>query len=64
MWIAPWEEVAINLIGPRKVKANGQQVESNALTFIDTALNAVKLIHVDNKTSKHICDKFTQSWLC
>ena len=24
VWIAPWEEVAINLIGPRKVKVNGQ----------------------------------------
>jgi hypothetical protein len=27
------------------------------------ASNLVKLIH-DNKTAKHICDKFTQSWLC
>ncbi len=34
---APWEEVAINLIGPWKVKVNGQQVEFNALTCIDTA---------------------------
>ena len=25
--IAPWEEVAINLIGPWKVKVNGQQVK-------------------------------------
>jgi hypothetical protein len=25
--IAPWEEVAINLIGPWKVKVNGRQVE-------------------------------------
>ena len=30
MQIAPWEEVAINLIGPWKVKVNGQQVEFNA----------------------------------
>jgi hypothetical protein len=28
------------------------------------ASNLVKLIHVDNKTAKHIRDKFTQSWLC
>jgi hypothetical protein len=40
------------------------QVEFNALTCIDTALNLVKLIHIDNKTAKHIPDKFTQSWLC
>jgi hypothetical protein len=62
--IAPWEEVAIDLIGPWKVKVNGQQVEFNALTCIDTASNLVKLICIDNKTAKHIHDKFTQSWLC
>ncbi len=62
--IAPWEEVAINLIGPWKVKVNGQQVEFNALTCIDTALNLVELIHIDSKTAKHIRDKFTQSRLC
>jgi hypothetical protein len=54
VWIAPWEEVAINLIGPWKVKVNGQQVEFNALTCIDTALNLVELIHIDIKTAKHI----------
>jgi hypothetical protein len=62
--IAPWEEVAIDLIGQWKVKVNGQQVEFNELTCIDTALNLVELIHVDNKTAEHIRDKFTQSWLC
>ncbi len=64
MRIAPWEEVTINLIGPWKVKVNLRQVEFNALTCIDTALNLVKLICIDNKTAKHIRDKFTQSWLC
>ncbi len=61
---APWEEVAIGLIGPWKVKVNGQQVDFNALTCIDIASNLVELICIDNKTAKHICDKFTQSWLC
>jgi hypothetical protein len=37
--IAPWEEVAINLIGPWKVKVNGGQVEFNMLTCTDMALN-------------------------
>jgi hypothetical protein len=59
--IPPWEEVAINLIGPWKVKVDGQLVEFNAFTYTDTALNLVKLIHVDNKTADHIRDKFTQS---
>jgi hypothetical protein len=26
------------------------------------ASNLVKLIRIDNKTAKHICDKFAQSW--
>jgi hypothetical protein len=44
VWIAPWEEVTIDLIGPLKVKVNGQQVGFNALTCIDKASNLVKLI--------------------
>jgi hypothetical protein len=62
--IAPWEEVAIDLIGPWKVKVNGKQVEFNELTYIEMASNLVKLIHVDNEKDKHIHDTFTQSWLC
>ncbi len=34
------------------------------MTCIDAASNFAKLIRVDNKTAKHIRDKFTQSWLC
>jgi hypothetical protein len=64
VWIAPWEEVPIDLIGQWKVKVNGQPVKFNALTCIDTASNLVELIRIDNKTAKHIPDKFTQSWLC
>jgi hypothetical protein len=61
VWIAPWAEVAINLIGPWKVKVNGQLVEFNALTCIDMASNLVKPIPFDSKTAKLIRDKFTQS---
>jgi hypothetical protein len=52
--IAPWKEVAIDLIGPWKVKVNGRQVEFNAMTCIDTASNLAKLIRIDNKTAEHI----------
>jgi hypothetical protein len=61
--IAPWEEATIDLIGPWKVKVNGRQVEFNALTCIDMASKSAELI-VDNKTAKHICDKFTRKRLC
>jgi hypothetical protein len=62
--IAPWEEVPTNLIGPSKVKVNGQIVGFNVLTCIDMASNLVELIRDYHKIAKHICDKFTQSWLC
>ena len=62
--IAPWEEVAIDLIGHWEVKVNSQKVEFNALTCIDTASNLVELIRIDNKTARHVRNKFTQCWLC
>jgi hypothetical protein len=49
---------------PWEVKANGRTVDFNALTCIDTASNLVKLIRIDDKTAKHIRDKFMQCWLC
>ena len=58
--IAPWEEIAIDLIGPWQVKVNGRLVEFNALTCIDTASNLVELIRIDNKTSEHVKSKFMQ----
>jgi hypothetical protein len=57
--VAPWEEVAIDLIVPWEVKVNKRTVKFNALTF-DTTSNLVELIRIDNKTAKHICDKFMQ----
>eukprot|EP00804_Cyclotella_cryptica_P019353 CCRYP_006199-RA/>CCRYP_006199-RA protein AED:0.31 eAED:0.37 QI:0/0/0/1/0/0/4/0/415 len=62
--IASWEEVAIDLIGPWEVKVNSQKVEFNALTCIDTVSNLVELITNENKTARHIRNKFTQCWLC
>ena len=61
--IAPWEEVAIYLIGPWKLKVNGRLIDFNALTCIDTASNLDELIRIDNKTSEHIKHKFIQCWL-
>ncbi len=61
--IAPWEDVAVDLIGPWTVKVNRCNVEFNALTCIDTASNLVELVRLDDKTSLHICNRFMQSWL-
>ena len=62
--VAPWEEVAIDLIGPWNVNVNGKPCEFSALTCIDTASNLVELVRIDNKTAEHIRDKFAQTWLC
>jgi transposase InsO family protein len=62
--VAPWEEVAIDLIGPWKVKVGNKLCKFNALTCIDTASNLVELVRIDNKTAAHTRDKFSQTWLC
>jgi hypothetical protein len=62
--VAPWEEVAIDLIGPWKVKVGSKVCEFNALMCIDTASNLIELVRIDNKTATHIRDKFLQTWLC
>ena len=59
-----WEEVTIDLIVPWTIKVNDRQVEFNALTCIDTASNLVEPIRIDNKSSAHVCDKFTQGRPC
>ena len=61
--LAPWTEVAIDLIGPWKLELNGREYEFNALTCIDTVTNLVELIRVDKKTASHIRSKFEQVWL-
>ena len=63
MRIAPWEEVAVDLIGPWQVKVHNKNYEFNALTCIDTASNLVELTRIDNKTSEHVKNKFSQAWL-
>ena len=52
--IAPWEKVAINLIGPWAIKVQGKNVEYNALTCIDTASDLAELTRIGNKTAAHI----------
>ena len=59
----PWQEVAVDLIGPWAVNIRDQWYEFNALTSIDMVTNLVEIIRVDRKTSAHIRTKFEQSWL-
>ena len=55
--------VAVDLIGPWKIKLNGIDLEFRALTCIDPVSNIVKAIQIQNKTSEHIAEQFSNCWL-
>ena len=59
----PFEEVAVDIIGPWKIQGRGKGYEFNALTCIDTLTNLVELVRIDNKTAQHIRSKFAQTWM-
>ena len=61
--VAPWTEVAVDLIGPWTLQVHGKLVKFNALTKIDTASNLVELIRIDNKSCPHVTEKFKQAWI-
>ena len=50
--VAPWYEVAVDLIGPWKVKVGEQELVFQALTCIDTVSNlAQEVVQIDNLCS-------------
>jgi transposase InsO family protein len=61
--LAPWDEVAIDLIGPWKIQVNGQELVFHALTCIDPVTNLTELIRINNKSSAHVGMKFENEWL-
>jgi hypothetical protein len=63
--ITPWQEVAVNLIGPWTIKLHGQSLAFQALTTIDTVTNYPELIRLNNKKTSllHVTQQFENSWL-
>ena len=61
--IAPWFEVAVDLIGPWKVTIGLREFSFQALTCIDTVTNLAEIICINNKTSTHISMLFENNWL-
>lgn len=61
--LLPWNEVAVDLIGPWRIEIGNHTVEFNALTCIDPVTNIVELVHINNKTSHHIAEQFENCWL-
>ena len=60
--IAPWFEVAIDLIGPWQVTVGPQVLTFQALTCIDTVTNLAEVICINNKSSAHISMLFENNW--
>lgn len=61
--LAPFDEVAVDLIGPWKIEVQGVEVEFKALTSVDTVTNLTELICIENKSAAHISQQFQNSWL-
>ena len=61
--VSPWDEVAVNLIGPWKIKVKNQTFVFNALTCVNSVTNLVKIIRVQNKTREHVAQQFENCWL-
>lgn len=61
--VVPWDELAVNLIGPWKIKVNSWLFTFNALTCIDHVTNFVEITRIQNKTSRYIAQQFENCWL-
>ena len=61
--VAPWFEVAVDLIGPWQVNIGTRILLFQALTCIDTVTNLAEVIRIDNKSSVHISMLFENNWL-
>ncbi len=59
----PFEECAMDLIGPWTIQVHGNPYEFEALTVIDTVTNLVKLVRIDDKRSQTVARKFAHCWL-
>jgi hypothetical protein len=59
----PFEECAMDLIGPWTVQVRGNPYEFEAITVIDTVTNLFKLVRIDDKRSQTVARKFAQCWL-
>jgi transposase InsO family protein len=60
----PWEEVAVDTIGPWKIPLPGNtQLIVHALTMIDTATTLSETVRVENGQSEHAAMLFTNNWL-
>ena len=61
--LLPWNQVAVDLIGPWTLTISDETIQFTALTIIDMVTNIVELVRLDNKTSDHVANQFVNTWL-
>ena len=59
----PWDEVAVDLIGPWTITVHGHDLEFLALTCIDPVTTLSEIVRIDDKSSAHVAMKFENQWL-
>ncbi len=61
--VAPWHEVAVDLIGPWTLKVSGKEHSFTALTIVDTVTTYCEVVLLNNKTAEHVGWQFETQWL-
>jgi len=61
--LVPWQEIAVDLIGPWNISVHNIELTLNALMIIDTVTNLVELIRVSNKSATHFGLQLENAWL-
>ena len=56
--VKPWEEVAVDMIGPWKIEIYKFEYQFRALTWFDSIIGLPEVIPVDNATSKAVAQAF------
>jgi transposase InsO family protein len=59
----PFEEVAVDLVGPWSIDINGATLNIQALTIIDIASTLSEVVRIEDKSSNHILNLFENNWL-
>lgn len=60
--LLPRNECAVDLIGPWTIKMGNKDLIFKALTSIDPVTNLMEIVRIDDKTSRHVAQKFSNSW--
>jgi hypothetical protein len=61
--ILPWNQVAVDTIGPWVLKVQNRQERFYALTIIDMVTNLAEIVRLQNRTSAHAATVFINTWL-